>query len=320
MKKKITAIFLCIALAATAIVGASLAYFTDKDNATNKFTVGNVNIQLIEQETVKDEDGKVTGLQVFTQDKALMPGTSSDGNAVSKIITVQNNGKNDAWVWVELKIPTALLDTKWIIKNDGSYGKCGVGDNDNSLHINEYGAFQTEYYSQYKSLNESSSVVRDKILTTDGNITNTEMVEWTLDNCWNGFDIYKVDMKEGESGIREIDPNGYTYLRSCMKSTLPAGKISLPCLCQVYMDWRVTAEQFGTDSNGNPTYKYKLVNSTEASYTGSWNIEVNAYAIQADGITSVENAVDLYAMNTTAGVNNSITDAKMTDNKAKASA
>ena len=48
MKKKITAIFLCVALIAIAIVGASLAYFTDTDEATNTFTVGNVKIDLIE--------------------------------------------------------------------------------------------------------------------------------------------------------------------------------------------------------------------------------------------------------------------------------
>ena len=49
MKKKITAIFLCVALLTTAIVGASLAYFTDTDNQTNTFTVGNVKIDLIEK-------------------------------------------------------------------------------------------------------------------------------------------------------------------------------------------------------------------------------------------------------------------------------
>ena len=48
MKKKLTAIFLCVALVAIAIVGASLAYFTDTDEATNTFTVGNVKIDLIE--------------------------------------------------------------------------------------------------------------------------------------------------------------------------------------------------------------------------------------------------------------------------------
>ena len=49
MKKKLTAIFLCVALVAIAVVGASLAYFTDTDEAaTNTFTVGNVKIDLIE--------------------------------------------------------------------------------------------------------------------------------------------------------------------------------------------------------------------------------------------------------------------------------
>ena len=48
MKKKLTAIFLCVALLAIAIVGATLAYFTDTKSATNTFTVGNVKIDLIE--------------------------------------------------------------------------------------------------------------------------------------------------------------------------------------------------------------------------------------------------------------------------------
>ena len=42
MKKKFTAIFLCVALVAIAVVGTSLAYFTDTKSATNTFTVGNV--------------------------------------------------------------------------------------------------------------------------------------------------------------------------------------------------------------------------------------------------------------------------------------
>lgn len=47
-KKKIVSIALAAALAATAIVGSSLAYFTDKDEATNTFTVGKVDIELTE--------------------------------------------------------------------------------------------------------------------------------------------------------------------------------------------------------------------------------------------------------------------------------
>ena len=47
MKKKITAICLCVALLAIAVV-STLAYFTDNDSAKNTFTVGNVSIDLIE--------------------------------------------------------------------------------------------------------------------------------------------------------------------------------------------------------------------------------------------------------------------------------
>ena len=64
MKKKLTAIFLCVALVAIAIVGASLAYFTDTKSATNTFTVGNVKIELLESQyhRVNAGKGNATGL------------------------------------------------------------------------------------------------------------------------------------------------------------------------------------------------------------------------------------------------------------------
>lgn len=63
MKKKITALCLCVALLAVAVVGASLAYFTDTKSATNTFTVGNVKIQLLESQyhRVNAGRGNATG-------------------------------------------------------------------------------------------------------------------------------------------------------------------------------------------------------------------------------------------------------------------
>lgn len=58
MKKKIVAIFLCVALVAIAVAGASLAYFTDTDAKTNTFTVGNVKIQLLESQYHRTNAGK----------------------------------------------------------------------------------------------------------------------------------------------------------------------------------------------------------------------------------------------------------------------
>ena len=57
MKKKITALCLCVALLAVDVVGASLAYFTDTKSATNTFTVGNVSIKLIESKLHRQGSG-----------------------------------------------------------------------------------------------------------------------------------------------------------------------------------------------------------------------------------------------------------------------
>ena len=119
MKKKITAIALVVCLVAVAIVGGSLAYFTDTDNETNTFTVGNVKIDLIEQQR---NDGS-TALVPFEQNKNLMPIVgSAQGeqetvggvklptaeNYVDKIMTIKNTGASDAYVRIFVAVPTAL--------------------------------------------------------------------------------------------------------------------------------------------------------------------------------------------------------------------
>lgn len=61
MKKKLTALCLCVALLAVAVVGASLAYFTDTKSATNTFTVGNVKIDLLESSLHRENAGVANG-------------------------------------------------------------------------------------------------------------------------------------------------------------------------------------------------------------------------------------------------------------------
>ena len=116
-KRKILAIAMSLCIVAILAVGASLAYFTDTDNATNTFTVGNVKIDLIEQE--RDGQG---GLQEFTQDQVLMPivgsaqgdkdafGPPVAENYIDKIVTIENTGKSDAYVRASSAIPSALDD------------------------------------------------------------------------------------------------------------------------------------------------------------------------------------------------------------------
>lgn len=258
MKKKLTAIFLCVALVAIAVVGASLAYFTDTKSATNTFVVGNVKIELIEQQ--KGENG----LEAFAQGKTLVPGKSNDGNAVSKIATVKNNGKNDAWVWAELRIPKYLVSSEY-----------PSNESKNALHWNSYGCFNVEYNSG----NYWGLAITDGIVGADHNVTDPNMVAVEA-GLWYDYQYL------GTETIGDIE---YVVIRTKMQNTLPAGKTSLPFLAQVYMDWRVTTSEDGT--------QFILPAGDPISTDASWKIIVNAYAIQAKGFDTVDDAIAAYATN-----------------------
>lgn len=134
MKKKILALCLVVVLAATAIIGGTMAYFSDTDTATNKFTVGNVEINLVEKGA---KDGEEVDWE--EADKNLMPGSKTKNN-VKKSVTVENVGPSDAYMWIEVWVPAALDDG-----DDNSPVAPGKG---NSLHFN-YGKDVTETKSTY---------------------------------------------------------------------------------------------------------------------------------------------------------------------------
>lgn len=119
MKKKLVAISLVVAMLAIAVIGGSLAYFTDTANADNTFTVGGVKIELVEQQ----RNAESTALEPFVNNKVLMPivGSAQGGkeivggvemptaeNYVDKIISIKNTGASKAYVRVFVAVPTAL--------------------------------------------------------------------------------------------------------------------------------------------------------------------------------------------------------------------
>ena len=117
-KKKILVLALTLAMVAILAVGGSLAYLTDTKTATNTFTVGNVKIELVE----KNADDTT-----FTDNQTLLPGSKTENN-IAKKVTVKNIGNNDAYMWIEVWIPSALDDG-----DDNSPQAPGLG---NSLHFN----------------------------------------------------------------------------------------------------------------------------------------------------------------------------------------
>ena len=150
MKKKITAIFLCVALVAIAVVGASLAYFTDTKSAKNTFTVGNVKIDLIESRYHRQGSGgsgdtsipaptqTASGMQyvtngatIFTDDEIKRDAANySDyigergknmvpGKNIAKSPYVINTGANDAYVRIRVMIPSDANRDYWQASSGG---------------------------------------------------------------------------------------------------------------------------------------------------------------------------------------------------------
>ena len=254
MKKTIAIVMLVVLVAAVSVLG-TLAYLTDTKTARNTFTLGNVKIDLIEQQ--KGE----TGLEEFKDKKVLVPGKSNDGNAVSKIVTVENTGTQDAWVWVELKIPTYLVSNAY-----------PTDESRNALHWNSYGCFNVEYNEG----NYWRLAIADGIVDEDHKVTAANMVA-VEDGLWYDYKFVSRD-------------DNYVTIRTKMQKKLPAGKVSLPCLAQVYMDWRVVPNEDGSQL-------ILPAGDDPISVNASWEVIVNAYAIQADGFATVDEAIAGYANN-----------------------
>lgn len=123
MKKKILSLCLVVALAATAVIGGTLAYFTDTEDEINVFALGNIVIDLVEEQRNADGDK----LEAFVDGKLLLPIVgSAQGeketvggynlptaeNWVDKIVTVDNEGPQDAYVRVLFAFPAKMDDAQ----------------------------------------------------------------------------------------------------------------------------------------------------------------------------------------------------------------
>ena len=174
MKKKLTAIFLCVALAAIAIVGASLAYFTDTDSATNTFTVGNVKIQLLESSLHRENagiaNGETSASELWSDVAKEGSGNTSKykagdtfytdaqieanaaeykcenvqlipGRSYHKMPYVKNVGSNDAYIRIRVMIPTDL-DTA--VLNSSMYTSSAMSQKEFTMAIDQTGTMERE--------------------------------------------------------------------------------------------------------------------------------------------------------------------------------
>ena len=224
MKKKLTAIFLCIALVAIAIVGASMAYFTDTKNATNTFTVGNVKIKLLESSLHRENAGIANGqtstselwsdvakegsgntskykagdtfytdaqieenAEKYTCEKVqLIPGRS-----YHKMPYVKNVGNNDAYIRIRVMIP-ANLDTA--VLNSSMYTSSAINKNEFT-----------------KAFDHSGSVVRDGIAYNVYTFTRIDPLAPDEMTYWNVWGTIRMDTTVTSAQSEALFGEGGTY-------------------------------------------------------------------------------------------------------------
>lgn len=248
MFKKIVAWALLIALTATAAVGGTLAYLTDRDSEANVFTIGNVSIDL-------EED--------FEQGAELIPGVN-----IEKKPVITNTGVNDAWVWLEFAIPSAL--DNWATDTQ-------VGSNENVIHWNQLGA-TTEGYVTAERVAKA---------ITDGHLPEGTTAEGIIadNSTWN------LGGKEAFSRQAEINGVMYNIYVIGYNKALESGETTLPNIYKVFLD-----AQVDIDPNGD-WYKVDNGNTTKIDWNtenGNPVIYVSAYAMQVEGFATVDEAIAAY--------------------------
>lgn len=226
-KKTILVAAIAVMLVAALVVGGTLAYFTDTKDAKNTFTVGNVSIDLIEQQ--RNEDG--SKLVAFEQGKTLYPivgsaqgekdnwGMPVAENYVDKIINVKNTGKSDAYVRVYVAVPTALVSSE--------------GPADNILHGNFGNRFDPTGNGSYNKPGDSST-------------WNSDFLNWD----------YSAPEFKTKIGDVEYTVTTYTYTKALAPNAMPGA----PCEVGYYLDSRVDYANGHYTFNGKEITGYDLSN------------------------------------------------------------
>lgn len=104
-KKKLTALAASLSLVAVVGIGATLAYFTDRASTQNTVSMGHVDIDLVEHQVTRDENGNwVNDEQPITSDGLVFTDVYP-GETVEKDPTVTlASGSGDAYVRVRMTL------------------------------------------------------------------------------------------------------------------------------------------------------------------------------------------------------------------------
>ena len=252
MKKKIFSLCLVVALVATAVIGGTLAYFTDTtESKVNEFTVGNVKIDLTEPK--------------WEGDATLMPGKSY---AKDPTITVDEKSQ-DAYVFLK-------MDMNKYVSLINLMGVDAYKNNIGGLR-GKYPGF-IEFVNDLASDNALRAAVVNRWFTginhADWKVMNlAEISEW-VDGAADKTNPAKLEVILGYIGSDD--------------DTLSAGE-SVTFMTAFGMPKTVTASMFNGEDAYYIDGVSKSNFNTDAS---TFKMTFTAYAIQKAEITNIDAAYD----------------------------
>lgn len=256
--KKFLALFLTVALTATAAITGTLAYLQDDASDVNVMTLGNVKIEQHEYQRAEKEDGTYkTGkideqtsyvLEAFEQNKPLLP------------IVGDPSKSGDAYAgWDDTTVRMSQVD---------SYGGMQVFAGKNAQ----------DKFVTVENTGNNEAYVRTLVAIEVGT-ANAELIGTSYHSTW----------KQNGIGIVNINGNNYSVVEYVYagaqlsdgswrheNGVLPAGDTTYPNLSQVYLKSEANNEDMvAIDGNGN----------------GTLDILVLSQAVQAEGFENATAAL-----------------------------
>lgn len=220
-KKTILVAAIAVMLVAALVVGGTLAYFTDTKSAKNTFTVGNVDIELLESSLHRENAGIANGA---TSDSELWSNVAKEGSnntspykagdtfytdeqikanaekytcdnvklnpgeSYHKMPYVVNTGKNAAYIRIRVMIP-ADLDTA--ILNSSMYTTTALNNKEFTMAYDNTGA-----------------VERDGVKYNVYTFTRIDPLAAGEMTYWNVWGTIHMDTTATNEQIAQLLPNG----------------------------------------------------------------------------------------------------------------
>ena len=219
-KKKVAAFFTAAALCGALAVGSSMAYLTDHDSVTNKFSVGKVDIVGHEPNYTPDNDGKTNNI-VPTQ-------------VIKKDPQIENVGKNDAYVYLDVSIPIAKVIT---VNAAGNRLNGGVAKDTELFSMNNVSKKWTLMYNKRVGDNMVYTYSYNEILapgkTTDPiftSLTAANIVEGQLDGKDLNVPVHYYAIQELNTGEGTTIPQkaASAWKKYELQNQGQAGQITTP--------------------------------------------------------------------------------------------